>query len=561
MPVADVSSADLTAADVVCVGGGLGGLAVAAAATAAGLDTLVLEAADTLGGCGSYSGGLVWAPGASPDSPDDAERYLAHIQGERSSDGHLRRALLAALAEALPAFEKLGVTLDVVAGNPDVYHPAAPGSVASGRMFETAIAGAELGALRDRLTPSPHYRIGLTHAELHGGSLGADEVEALFASRQAEDHLTMGPGLAGAFLRAAQEARLVTGARVTGLLRDTDTDTDTDTGIDDGTDTDGAVTGVRLADGRTITARRGVVLATGGYGWAADAKEIDALPDLAEAGPPTLRGDHLQLAEQAGAAVVRGCGPQFALGAQVQPGDVHPGTQDALVSQLFDVTGLPHTVVVNRAGQRFGDESYYVGINVALAAWDPARHAWPNVPCWLIVDEQFRHTYPLATIPAGEPYPSTFTSAPDLPTLATALGIDPDGLVASIERFNEHAARGEDPDHDRGSKPFVRRRYGDPTHLPNACLGPVTTPPFHALPLRLLGTGLATYGLSVDAGARALRRGGDAVPGLFAVGTAAATTEVRGGYITGYANARTLALAHLAVRTITSGSTPSKGST
>jgi 3-oxosteroid 1-dehydrogenase len=143
------------------------------------------------------------------------------------------------------------------------------------------------------------------------------------------------------------------------------------------------------------------------------------------------------------------------------------------------------------------------------------------------------------------------TSAPDLATLAAAVGIDPAGLVATVDRFNVHAVAGLDPDFGRGSKPFVRRRYGDPTHEPNACLGPVATPPFHALPLRLCGTGLATFGLDVDADARVLRRGGAPVPGLYAAGVAAATTEVRGGYITGYANTRTLALAHRAVRSIT----------
>jgi 3-oxosteroid 1-dehydrogenase len=372
-------------ADVVCVGGGLGGLAVAAAATAAGLDAVVLEAGDTVGGAAAYSGGLLWAPGAPPDSVAAADTYLAHIQGERRADDTLRRSLLDAAVEAMAAYADLGVPFAVVPGNPDVHHPHVPGSVASGRMFEVAVPGALLGEARALLAPSPHYRIGLTHAERHGGELDEEQIEKLYAERQAEDHLTMGSGLVAAFLHAARAATVVTGARVDGLV------------VEDGT-----VTGVRIGD-RTITARCGVVLTAGGYGWAEDAADLDALPDLAEAGPPTLRGDHLGLAAEAGAAVVRGSGPQFALGAQVRPTDVHPGTDAPLVSQLFDVTGLPHTLVVNRAGRRFGDESYYVGINVALAAWDPATRTWPNVPCWLVVDDEFRRRYPLATVAADEP--------------------------------------------------------------------------------------------------------------------------------------------------------------
>jgi 3-oxosteroid 1-dehydrogenase len=528
--------------DVVCVGGGLGGLAAAATAVSLGLRCAVVEASSYVGGAGAYSGGLLWAPLEPDDDVDAGDRYLAAVQGERAGDDRLRRAVLEAAVEALGAYRDLGVPVEVVPDNPDVFHPGAPGSRASGRMWEVAVPGARLGRLRPLLQPTPHYRVGLRHRELYGGRVDEVSLRELWARREAEDLLTLGPGLAAGFLHAAAvtgDATLLLGERVVALTGDGD-----------------RATGVRTDRGRGLSARLGVVLATGGYGWAADAADLEGLPDLVEAGPPTIRGDHLALAAPFGAEVARGSGPQFTMGAHVRSADVHPGTDVPLHSQLFDVMGMPHTLVVNRAGRRFGDESYYVGINEALARWSAEGKRWENVPCWLVVDEQFRRRYPLATVPPGAAYPSTVTSATDLATLAAAIGVDADGLAATVARFNEGAKRGEDPDFGRGSRAFVRRRYGDPRHEPNPNLGPVSEPPFHALPLRLLGTGMCTFGLRTDEHARVLRRDGSAVAGLHATGNAAATTEFR-GYVTGYANTRNIAMAHRAVRHLSQeGTTP-----
>ena len=521
--------------DVICVGGGLGGLAVAAEASARGLRVLVLEASSYAGGGGAYSGGLLWAPAGEDDDVAAADAYLAHVQGERASDDALRRSVVEAGLEAMAVGRDLGIDFEVVPGNPDVYHPQAPGSRAEGRMWEVAFDGRRLGTRRGLLSPSPHYRIGLRHRELHGGHLDGDAVQALFGEREAADLLTMGPGLTAAYLHAALTAGadLRVGQRVEELLVH-----------------DGRVSGVRTDDG-THHRSRSVVLATGGYGWSPEAADLEGLPDFVEAGPPTIRGDHLTLVEPLGAAVVRGGGPQFSMGAQVRPDDVHPGTRVPLHRQLFDVMGLPHTLVVNRAGRRFGDESYYVGINAALARWSADDKAWENVPCWLVVDEQFRRKYPLASLPAGADYPDSMIHADDLAGLADRLGVDQDALGATVAAFNQGAARGEDPSFGRGTRPFVRRRYGDPTHEPNANLGPVSEPPFHALPLRLLGTGMCTFGIRTDAHARVERRSGSHVPGLHAIGNAAATTEFR-GYVTGYANTRNIAMAHRAVVHLTS---------
>jgi 3-oxosteroid 1-dehydrogenase len=57
---------------------------------------------------------------------------------------------------------------------------------------------------------------------------------------------------------------------------------------------------------------------------------------------------------------------------------------------------------------------------------------------------------------------------------------------------------------------------------------------------------MCTFGISTDEEGRVLRRDGTSVPGLFATGNAAATSEFR-GYVTGYANSRNFAMAYAAM--------------
>lgn len=532
--------------DVICIGAGLGGLAAAVRARALGLSVLLLEASPFIGGGAAYSGGLCWIPGLSEgDSIEAGAAYLAYAEGEHGfADEDLRLGVLAAIRDAARFYGGAGIPLDVVPGNPDVFYPQAPGSVAAGRMFEAALAGEALGDWRARLMPSPHYRIGLTHHEFYGPDLDATQQAALLEKRRAEDFLTFGPGLTGAFARAALadgNVPCLTGHRVRCLLADGGRVTGVEAEVKAGTGT-GAGTGSETV---RFTARRAVLIATGGYGWADDAADLEGLPDFVDAGPPSIAGDHLALATALGAAMVRGNGPQFCLGATVDDRQLHPGTDRVLCRQLFDVLGMPHTLVVNRDGRRFGDESYYVGINEALRAWDPLGKRWSNFPCFLIFDEQYRRKYAATGLGPGDGYLDHVTRADSLAALAAKIGVD-GRLDSTVARFNDNALRGEDPDFSRGASAFVRRRYGDRAHLPNANLGPVSEPPFYALPLRLLGTGMCTFGLSTDADARVLRRDGSAVEGLFATGNAVATTEFR-NYVTGYANSRNFAMAWAAM--------------
>lgn len=516
--------------DVICIGAGLGGLAAAIRAHDLGGRVLVLERSDMVGGVAAYSGGFCWV-GANHlneagDSITDVEAYLDHVQGQgRPLDKAARRNYLESAIEATKWFAEAGVPFNLIRNAPDLYDPCS-GSTAQGRLIECAVPGSELGEWRARLRPSPYYRTGVTRDESYHQLSGDVEAKLnLVAERDASDHLTHGLGLMGAFVREALTRRGIEcrlNHRVVRLLTD-----------------DGNVTGVvaRGPEGEVeFGAHKGVLIAVGGYGNSADAAELEDVPEFIEAAPPVVEGDGLTLAQEVGASVVRGADPFVVLGAHFED-LVHPGTDLPLYTQLYEFVGYPHSMIVNRVGQRFGDESYYGSLIRGLRQYDSRRREWANHPCWLIFDESFHEQYPLGPYDPGADYPGEVKRFDTLAELAAGLGIDEAGLMATVRRFNEFAATGEDTDFGRGSLPFTRRAYGDPRYERNPNLGPVERGPFHALSLNILGVGMNTLGLSIDERARVRKRDGSVINGLYATGNAAATRELK-GYVTGLANAR-----------------------
>lgn len=63
--------------------------------------------------------------------------------------------------------------------------------------------------------------------------------------------------------------------------------------------------------------------------------------------------------------------------------------------------------------------------------------------------------------------------------LALACGIDPHGLRATIDDYNSHARKGDDPVFGRGTTAY-NRKQGDPRHQSNPCVAPIERGPFYA---------------------------------------------------------------------------------
>jgi 3-oxosteroid 1-dehydrogenase len=260
---------------------------------------------------------------------------------------------------------------------------------------------------------------------------------------------------------------------------------------------------------------------------------------------PALTGDGLVMAAEIGAKVhTLPVNMNTFLGFRTPPKTAGgpPGFQTGNVGMVT----FPHTLVVNRHGKRFGDESYFQDIVAASRRFDVWRHDYPNLPSFAIFDTNFREKYTFAGAPPGSPIPDWVACGETIGELATKLGIDPIALEATLAEFNEHARFGKDPVFHRGEAAWARMFTGDLTSTTNPNLGPVDRAPFYGL--RLVLSGGASAGLMTDPAARVLHVRGNPIPGLYASGNASACTDFGAGYQAGESLARGMVFSYLAVR-------------
>ena len=507
--------------DVVVAGSGAAGMTAALTAAHLGLSALVIEKAGSFGGSTARSGGGIWAPGNSvlraagvADTPEQARAYLAHVA--EGVPAARREAVLAHGPEMLGlVLAKTPVRFAWVPGYAD-YYPEAPGGLAAGRSIEPVpldgrrVLGEELAHLARPYLPSP---VAITQAEYRWLSLGRHPRGVRAAARVA---------VRAARARLLGQRTLSMGQALTAGLRAglaaSDVPVWLDTALAGLVVEDGRVTGVRATrDGETvlIRARRGVLIATGGFERDEQMRRrYQRAPTGTQwtTGATGNTGDGIRAGLDLGAATGlmddAWWGPSIAL----------PGGPYFCLAER----SLPGCVLVNGAGQRFVNESapYVDAVHAMYEANTPEN---PHIPAWLVFDQRYRDRYVFAGLPPHRPLPRRWYAAgaviraDDLAGLAQAAGVDAEGLVKTVARFNEFAAAGRDEDFGRGDSAYDRY-YGDP-RMANPNLAPLTRPPFYAV--KIVPGDLGTKGgLRTDEMARVLRADGTVIEGLFAAGNA-----------------------------------------
>lgn len=519
--------------DLIVIGAGAAGMTAAAVAAAEGLRPLVLEKTETVGGTASVSGGMVWIPcndltaaAGAPDSQEAATQYLdATVPTDDWRD--MRMAFLRAGREAIDYLQcHTAVKLKPVNFYPD-YYPGLEGATSGGRVLEPVPFDASV--LCDSFVllrpPMPEFML------LGGMMVGREDIPHFrkMKSRPASflrvaqlvaqyglqrlghprgTRLVLGNALAGQLLASllARNVPILTRQTVREFIR-----------------VGGRVKGVMVespAGLRRIVARRGVMIATGGFSHDREMRRQFLPADTSPYSPfaPGSTGDGLRLGVAAGGVIEDGNSDN----AFWAPASVYRRADGRTVVYPHTVTdrGKPGSLVVNAAGRRFTNEavSYHEFGRAMFRAHNEGR----SIPAHMICDRDFLWKYGLgAIIPFTRdlaPYKQAgyLIEAASLAELAAKIGVDSDGLKQTAATFNADAATGKDSAFGRGSDTYGRY-LGDLDHGPNPCLGPCRTPPFYAI--ELVPSDLGTVaGLRTNADAQVLDSKGRPIAGLYAAG-------------------------------------------
>ena len=457
-PIAPASAESTTfveTVDVVVVGLGVAGTCAAITASEAGASVLAIERAVVPGGTSALSGGLIYLGGGTP---------IQEACGYTDTAENMERFLLAACGPRADATKVHAYCDESVAH----YHWL----VEHGVPFK--------GQFNDEPNREPFDDSGLVFS---GGEDSWPFTD--IADPVPRGHHPQFPDTAGGFLmdclgaaRANTTATMLADARVDRLI----------------VDRDGAIAGVvALVDGeaRAVRARRGVVLAAGGFVFNDDMLGHYCPPALApnaawRVGQPNDDGRGIRLGQGAGGAL---------------------RNMDAVECAL--PIGPPHRlargVLVNARGERFVNEDTYTGRIGMRALLEQAGEVY-----MIVSEDIFEVNF------VGMRLQWAAETAEEL---ARDIGLPETTLTTTLADYNRHAANGHDPE----------------WHKAAGFLTPLVAP-LGAIDLRVAQNAIyapfTLGGLATDADGAVLDATESAIPGLYAAGRTTAGIAA-GGYVSG----------------------------
>ena len=461
--------------DVVIVGAGGAGMTAALTAADQGLQVLVLESQDAVGGNTVKStGGMNAAKTAYQDNNTFAENAGVEKQ-LKAAEGYADNQAVAALAKT-------------VSEQYAAYQAAPEGYFDSVELFEldTIIGGKGLNnpALVHTLASQSESSIewlGSVGIELHNvASFGGASVKRIH--RPVDEN---GKVLSvGAYIVPRLEAACKAKENITIL-----TNTTADEIL---LDESGAAIGVHAvgkSGNQVVVHAKAVILATGGFGAnlpmvASYQPSLDGFMTTNAAG---AQGQGITMAVKAGADTV-----------DMDQIQIHPTVQADTAALITEGLRGDGAILVNAEGKRFIDE---VGTRDVVSA---AEIAQPGSFSWLIVDQKMADasTVIQGYIKRGTDFCHT---ADSYEALAEEIGIPADAFAATMNDWNQKVAAKADPD-------FGRVSFANP----------LDTAPYYAIKVTA-GVHHTMGGIRINESTQVLRADGTAITGLFAAG------EVTGG--------------------------------
>ena len=506
--------------DVVVVGSGGGALTSAMVAARGGASTLVVEKDQYIGGTTAVSGGDMWIPNnrfvKDQDSREDAIGYVTRLSDGRAADPELIEVYVDSAPEAHEyLLETTGYDSEPHLTLND-YYSVIGDRIPGVRHFPRTCAvkpypaGLELGLeLARKINRGPWIPPAeVSFPEQRRGEVGPDEL----AKREREVWRAKGGGLIAPLLKELVDlgVEVRTSARAVKL-------------VDDDA---GAVVGVVVGGSggtRRLGARRGVVLACGGFEWNAEMVKTFIGYEVKPLTPWSNTGDGHIMGMAVGAKLGAmtsffSYGVVYELWEKGRDGDPLP--------QMIMGLG-PGSIIVNQHGKRFMHGGYtYNDFSAPFGFFDQRNPGYTNKPpAWnifgaAILARGISGAKPgismTLTGPEGQEAPDFIKLAGSISELAGKIGIDPDTLEATVERYNQYAEKGEDPDWGDPAQTYVL------TGPDTVNREPITGPPFGAIQ-QWPGTIGTNGGLRIDQDARVLGYRMPIIDGLYAAGNTCAS--------------------------------------
>ncbi|MFV0494525.1 FAD-binding protein [Mycobacterium sp.] len=452
--------------DVLVIGFGIAGGCAAVSAAAAGARVLVLEKAVAAGGTTSMAGGHFYLGGGTAvqqavgksDSPEAMYAYLVAMSREPELDKI--RAYCEGSVEHFNWLEGLGFQFE------RSYYPGKV-VVPPGTEGLSYTGNEKVWPFCERAAPAPRGHSVPVPGELGGAAMVID----LLVKRAGE---------------LGVRTLFETGA--TNLI------------IDD----DGAVAGVkwkRFSETGAVRAKA-VIIAAGGFAMNSDmvAEHTPVLGPPRREGSPALTAPFILANPNDDGLGIR-------LGVSAGGATKHMD-EVFITAAAYPPEILLTGVIVNKDGRRFVAEDSYHSRTSAFVLEQSEQTAY------LVVDEAHMQMPAMPLIRFLDGYET-------IAEMEQALGIPAGNLAATLDRYNEFAARGEDPDF----------------HKQPECLAPQDKGPWAVFDLslgRAMYSGFTIGGLTVSVDGEVLREDGSRVRGLYAAGACASNIAQDGkGYASG----------------------------
>ena len=266
-----------------------------------------------------------------------------------------------------------------------------------------------------------------------------DEVFQMFGGLYPRAHqpkVPKGKGYTYVLLKAAQERGVIVkkGCRVTDIIRDTPTS--------------GDVRGVlcETKEGsKYLRAKRGVVLASGGFGANTYLRELHD-PRITGLGtdnlPNKTAGDVMMAAVRVGGYLV---GMDFIQST--------PGAPSGKKMKIILNSRVAESIYVDKRGNRIVDEGSRRDVIRDAVLGTPEHYAYT------VVDNETYQKYNSAvhkSVEEGIAINEAWT-APTLRELAEKMGVDPDGLEAGVKRYNSFVDAKKDEDFGKAERNLTKK--------------------------------------------------------------------------------------------------------